>query len=276
MNKDIITIDLNSGIIKYKAILNYDRSNKTLKTKKLYQHYLYYKEIVEVLKKNKYKQRRKKTIIGYQGFFKNLDIATEFGKNNFSFFGFKKIGNIFGYRDEASYLQKKELELIYKKIYKKLVSKFRKDIDIVYIKENKTRLDEINYHVLTAHFDTNIRDIDTFSIEKVPPFNEEHYAYKCSYDKDKYKKRIKNGDFKYFRDRYSGRLLRGRVYHNINNMWWVVINKRDVRNIVCWELFDINNHENNYKYRRLKQDFYKNRWTDKQKMRYKYINENLL
>ncbi|WP_342512819.1 hypothetical protein MKY34_19770 [Sporosarcina sp. FSL K6-1522] len=56
--------------------------------------------------------------------------------------------------------------------------------------------------------------------------------------KDKDDKRIRNGQLKYFRDR-KGRLQRGRVYHNINNMWWVVLNRFDFRNIASFELFDI-------------------------------------
>jgi len=54
---------------------------------------------------------------------------------------------------------------------------------------------------------------------------------------DRDKKRMENGETKYFRD-HSGRLARGKAYHNINNMWWVIINKRELRNEACFELFD--------------------------------------
>ena len=49
---------------------------------------------------------------------------------------------------------------------------------------------------------------------------------------------IRNGDIKYFRD-HKGRLMRGTVYHNINNMWWVLINKHYYRNMADFELFDL-------------------------------------
>ncbi|MGG5780721.1 hypothetical protein [Bacillus albus] len=63
---------------------------------------------------------------------------------------------------------------------------------------------------------------------------------------DKDGKRLKDGQVKYFRD-HKGRLMRGTVYHNINNMWWVVINKSYYRNLACFELFDIDTEENKEK-----------------------------
>ncbi|MBP2635024.1 MAG: hypothetical protein H6Q72_931 [Firmicutes bacterium] len=54
---------------------------------------------------------------------------------------------------------------------------------------------------------------------------------------DRDKKTIYNGQIKYYRG-YNGRLMRGTVYHNINNMWWVIINKFEYHNIADFELFD--------------------------------------
>ena len=47
---------------------------------------------------------------------------------------------------------------------------------------------------------------------------------------------MKDGDVRYFWD-YSGRLLRGTVYRNINNMWWVVCNQFCYRNVANFQLF---------------------------------------
>lgn len=47
-----------------------------------------------------------------------------------------------------------------------------------------------------------------------------------------------NGETKYFRD-WNGYLYRGKVYHNINNMWWVLMPDGTVRNKTCFELFDL-------------------------------------
>jgi hypothetical protein len=51
-------------------------------------------------------------------------------------------------------------------------------------------------------------------------------------------KRIECGQVKYFRDYRTGRLLRGRVYHNLNNMWWVIVNGFYYTNIAAFDLFD--------------------------------------
>lgn len=58
--------------------------------------------------------------------------------------------------------------------------------------------------------------------------------------RDRDKKIIKNGDIKYFRDS-SGYLCRGKCYHNMNNMWWVIIHVgvSGVRNIASNRLFDL-------------------------------------
>jgi hypothetical protein len=56
--------------------------------------------------------------------------------------------------------------------------------------------------------------------------------------RDRDDKQIYNGQVKYFRD-YKGRLKRGTVYHNINNMWWVVLNKYDYTNVASFQLFDL-------------------------------------
>ncbi|MEH6944392.1 hypothetical protein [Bacillus sp. JJ722] len=63
----------------------------------------------------------------------------------------------------------------------------------------------------------------------------EHPSYNAT---DKNGKQLRNGQVKYFYG-YKRRLMRGIVYHNINNMWWVVINKFEYRNIAAFELFDI-------------------------------------
>lgn len=61
--------------------------------------------------------------------------------------------------------------------------------------------------------------------------------------KDKDGKQLRNGQVKYFRD-YKGRLQRGTIYHNINNMWWVIINKFHYTNIASFKFFDLDCEEN--------------------------------
>jgi len=54
---------------------------------------------------------------------------------------------------------------------------------------------------------------------------------------------LHNGDVKYFRH-WNGYLYRGRIYHNINNMWWVIINKTEFHNVADFELFDLKPEDN--------------------------------
>lgn len=68
---------------------------------------------------------------------------------------------------------------------------------------------------------------------------------------DRDKKIIYNGEIKYFRNR-NGRLMRGKVYHNINNMWWVIINKNERINVADFYLFDPT--EKDFKQRRVVKD----------------------
>lgn len=53
---------------------------------------------------------------------------------------------------------------------------------------------------------------------------------------DRDKKKIRCGERKYFYD-YNGRLSCGTVWHNINNMWWVIYGKI-LRNVAAFDLFD--------------------------------------
>ena len=61
--------------------------------------------------------------------------------------------------------------------------------------------------------------------------------------RDRDKKTLRNGDVKYFRH-WNGRLYRGRIYHNINNMWWVILDRFTVRNVASFELFDLTPEDN--------------------------------
>jgi hypothetical protein len=60
--------------------------------------------------------------------------------------------------------------------------------------------------------------------------------------RDKDDKVLYNGQIKYFRKKNS--LMRGKVYHNINNMWWVILNKFEYTNVASFELFDLDAVEN--------------------------------
>lgn len=71
-------------------------------------------------------------------------------------------------------------------------------------------------------------------------------------NKDRDKNIIYNGEVKYFRG-FDGCLNRGKTYHNINNMWWVITDKYTIQNIASFELFNPN--ENDFKQRRIKRGY---------------------
>jgi hypothetical protein len=64
----------------------------------------------------------------------------------------------------------------------------------------------------------------------------ESYDWKHN-SNDKNKKKIVCGETKYFYDYHTKRLSCGVVWHNINNMWWVICNGK-LLNIASFELFD--------------------------------------
>lgn len=85
-------------------------------------------------------------------------------------------------------------------------------------------------------------------------------------------KTILNGQIKYFRN--NGRLARGTVYHNINNMWWVILNHTEYDNIADFELFDPT--EEDFKIRRKVRDRKPKEYIDKLKSMEKLSNKELL
>jgi hypothetical protein len=79
-------------------------------------------------------------------------------------------------------------------------------------------------------------DIET--LEDIGKYLEKHDHGMSRNGLDSNKKKIICGDTKYFYDSYKNkRMMRGTAYHNINNMWWVMINGKR-RNMASYELFD--------------------------------------
>lgn len=78
------------------------------------------------------------------------------------------------------------------------------------------------------------KDVDCFELEDLNGKTCDEYI-RYAYDRDG--KIIRNGDIKYFRD-FSGYLARCKVYHNINNMWWCILNDTTVTNEAAFNLFD--------------------------------------
>lgn len=118
-----------------------------------------------------------------------------------------------------------------------------------------------SWHHPQKNMDFNLKDLDGTTCEG-------------SYNNtDRDKRTIYNGQTKYFRD-YNGRLMRGNVYHNINNMWWVVVNNTTRRNMADFELFDLT--EEDFKVRRKVKDIKPKEYIDKLENIRKISNKELL
>ncbi len=94
----------------------------------------------------------------------------------------------------------------------------------------KNSFDKVMYHIKDCCHYTQGKELPDYQVE-------EYNA------KDKDGKILKNGQVKYFRD-HKGRLQRGTIYHNINNMWWVIINKYQYTNVASFYFFDLDSKEN--------------------------------
>ena len=129
-----------------------------------------------------------------------------------------------------TYVEKKKIELEFKKVLNYYINK-----NIVYLPNDNDRTDIENI----IHSDNNNLHIHgkISILEDIGKYiKEDSYDYKFnSFDKNK--KRIICGDIKYFYDYYTRRLSVGVVYHNINNMWWVLVNGKRY-NYASFNLFD--------------------------------------
>lgn len=131
------------------------------------------------------------------------------------------------------------IRLQYMKYMKKIVYFMNLNFDVedktVYphrLAEDKIKADYVRSpHYPQTDMDFNLSDLDGMT----PP------EWNGTDDRDG--RVIHNGEVKYFRN-YDGRLYRGKVYHHINNMWWVILNRYEVRNIACFELFDLSSEDN--------------------------------
>jgi hypothetical protein len=151
-------------------------------------------------------------------FFQNINYENPNG----GYYDFDKL-------DKMTYIQK----LMFKKISNKLEKFFEQrgiicdSKPILKTSEEKIKYDFVRcWHHEQNDMNFNLSDLDGTT---------DKYNFNNT---DRDKKTIYNGQIKYFRDR-RGYLMKGKVYHNINNMWWVIINKDYYTNIADFELFDL-------------------------------------
>ncbi|MDX5677688.1 hypothetical protein SIK45_00345 [Clostridioides difficile] len=186
-------------------------------------------------------------------FFQNIN----FENKNGGYYDFNKF-------EMATYL----VRLMYLNETKKIENFIKKiviDVKCATEKEYKLAVDKIkNRYVESLH---HIQEDMNFDLKSLDRTTCESYN-----NTDRDGKTIFNGDIKYFRDR--GRLKRGKVYHNINNMWWVILNDTEYTNIADFNLFDAK--EEDFKIRRKVEDRKPKTYVEKMKNIKSYSSKELI
>lgn len=119
-----------------------------------------------------------------------------------------------------------------------------------------------SWHHEQEHMNFKLSDLDGQTCD----------GYRNNVDRDN--KIIYNGQIKYFRHRKDGRLRRGKVYRNLNNMWWVILSDTEYTNMASFELFDAT--ANDFIIRRLKEDRKPKDYYEKVENIKKYSNKELI
>ena len=125
------------------------------------------------------------------------------------------------------------IQLQYKKYMNQLIRLLKGITDVKDVTSRSPKLAEEWIkcrYVESCHHEQKNTDFDLRSLDgqTQEPYN--------GLDRDR--KTIRNGEIKYFRGR-DGYLYRGRVYHDLNNMWWVITDKYTAKRAAAFELFDL-------------------------------------
>jgi hypothetical protein len=126
----------------------------------------------------------------------------------------------------------KELTFLDNMFFKLIENKIETTLNTQYPLINKKKIAEV------CHWGRpDLNSAETFEDQVALLRKYVHAEEKSVYNtQDRNKNILKNGHTKYFYD-YQGKLSRGEVHHNINNMWYV-ISKKEIFNIACADLFD--------------------------------------
>lgn len=170
------------------------------------------------------------------GGFGNLRYKAEFYPNNFKIEFYQDVYHenpCGGYYDFDKY---KKMPYLIQKRYdwtqEKLINYFEKQGFSVEYRENTCTGEAFIINDYVKSF--NHPQEKWFSLSDI-----EGETTKYEYNgKDRDGNLLHNGEIKYFRD-WNGYLYRGKIYHNINNMWWVLLPDGIVKNEASYELFDL-------------------------------------
>lgn len=222
---------------------NTERSPKGKWLKHKFLHYGYFYQLINMLGTEGFEVRKDPEVdkiirndywIGKRG---DLEFHAEKYPNGFKIEFFQNVvhENRNGGRYDFDKFQKMPymIRLQYKKYINQLIRLLKCLVDVEDTTSRSPKLAEEwikRRYAEEWHHEQKDTDFDLRSVDgqTQPPYN--------GLDRDK--KQLHNGDIKYFRH-WNGYLYRGRIYHNINNMWWVIVDKYTVRNVAAFNLFDL-------------------------------------
>lgn len=173
----------------------------------------------------------------YSGQYHDLKFKAERYPAGFKIEFYQDINHVNKYGGYYDFDKFDKMPYLQKLIFKNLTNKLAKFLEqngiecgsdpILRTSEEKIKYDFVeSWHHDQKDMNFNLSDLDGSTCE---------YSFNNT---DRDKKTIYNGDIKYFRS-WNGYLMRGKVYHNINNMWWVILNRHEYTNIADFDLFDL-------------------------------------
>lgn len=135
---------------------------------------------------------------------------------------------------ELTYLEEISIKLEINKLFD-----FCKKYDLIYKTEDSSLLPE-EYILKKEKANTHIHGGPKTLKELSESIKIDGYNYLSNSD-DAKKNKIHCGEERYFYSyKHGGRFSKGIVWHNINNMWWVIVNN-ELCNVASFELHDFDN-----------------------------------
>lgn len=165
----------------------------------------------------------------------DLEFAAEFYSNGFRYEFFQNIVTVNSHGGRYDYDKYTKMPYFIKLSFRNEVLRLikflaKKGFDASY----KKPLSDIERIIKDNQSNTHIHGPNITCLEDIGRNMKKYDIGQNSQDKNK--KLITCGEEKYFYD-YNNRLSKGIVYHNINNMWWVIVNGKSY-NMSSFDLFD--------------------------------------
>lgn len=134
--------------------------------------------------------------------------------------------------DFMTYTQRLRLQVLIRHLVEYISARYPNAV----IENLEANVNETSTERILREYRESWHNTSVASLDDIEEHDENRSRYATYNNKDANGKTIHTGEMKYW---YCGKYLRrGRVYHNCNNMWWVLVNERELHNVVCYHLFD--------------------------------------